>query len=157
MTYLGFWKFPHGFVILRMLFKAQPGFFSLGLFSRKGHRCPPRGDEAMQLVQTPAHLHYRVPAHTPNSRTSHQPGVPERHAAEMDRHVSRQNAPLRLDLHAAFEVTTPRRHKLVPSHGVMCHMPATHSGHTATCGPLVPTVGESGSCFYRGLDRRFSS
>lgn len=149
MTHLGFWKFPHGFVILKMLFKAQPGFLSLGLFSRKRHRCPPRGDEAVRLVQTPARLRYRVPAHAPDSCASHQPGVLERHTAEMDRHVSRQEA--------AFKVTTPGRHKLVLSHGVMCHMPATHPGCTATCGPLVATVGESGRFFSHGLDKRFSS
>ncbi|OBS71176.1 hypothetical protein A6R68_00300, partial [Neotoma lepida] len=72
----------------------------------KGHRCPAGGDEALQLVQTPAGLHYGVPARATNSRTSYQPGVPERHTTEMDRHVSNQKASLRLDLHTAFDVAT---------------------------------------------------
>lgn len=84
-----------------MLFKAQPGFFS-----RKGHRCPARGDAAVQLVQTPASLHYGVPARATDARSPYQPGVPEGHAAEVDRHVSNQRASPRLDLHAASDVAT---------------------------------------------------
>ena len=42
----------------------------------------------MQLVQTPARVRRRVPAGSPDAGTSHQPGVPERHAAEVDPRVS---------------------------------------------------------------------
>nr|KAF6455439.1 component of oligomeric golgi complex 1 [Rousettus aegyptiacus] len=51
---------------------------------REGRRCPARRDEALQLVQTPARVHRRVPAGTADPRAPHQPGVPAGHAAAVD-------------------------------------------------------------------------
>lgn len=98
----------------------------------------------MQLVQTPASLHYGVPARATNSRTSYQPGVPERHTAEMDRHVSNRKVSLRLDLRAAFDVAALVRHELRLSHlGDVPHVSHPLRTHCSLCPLLVPMGGES--------------
>lgn len=87
-----FWKFlPGPLLICRS--KDGPDDLSLGPLLRKGHWCPAGGHEAVQLVQTPARIRRRVPASSPHTCASHQPGVPERHTAEVDPHVSSQSFP----------------------------------------------------------------
>lgn len=83
-----FWKLLLG-PFFKMLFTGWPRLLVTWPSLRKGRRHSAR-DEAVQLVQTPASVHRPVPAGSPNPGAAHQPGVPERHAAEMDPHVSSQ-------------------------------------------------------------------
>lgn len=80
-----------------MPLRGWPGSSSPGLLFREGRRCPARRDEALQLVQTPARVHRRVPAGAADPCAPHQPGVPAGHAAAVDPHVSRGDPPPSLD------------------------------------------------------------
>lgn len=80
-------------VFFNMTSKGWPQLLVTWPSLRKGHWRSARGDEALQLVQIPASIHRPVPASSPNTRAAHQPGIPERHPAEMDPHVSSQNFP----------------------------------------------------------------